>query len=125
MEKRPQKAALDNQVRQRRQSLGLSQQALARLCGLTRQAVHAIEVGQYVPSTAVALRLARALGCPVDELFRLPDDQACVEAEWLGETSAVAGRLRCHRRDRQPIGGGIGGARPGQRAGQQPVADPC
>jgi len=94
MEKRPQKAALDNQVRQRRQSLGLSQQALARLCGLTRQAVHAIEVGQYVPSTAVALRLARALGCPVDELFRLPDDQACVEAEWLGETSAVAGRLR-------------------------------
>jgi putative molybdopterin biosynthesis protein len=94
MEKRLRQATLDNQVRRRRQSLGLSQQALAGQCGLTRQAVHAIEVGRYVPSTVVALRLARALGCPVEDLFRLADDQACIEAEWLGETSAVGGRVR-------------------------------
>jgi molybdate-binding protein len=41
--------------------------------------VNAIEAGRYVPNTAVALRLARALGCPVEELFRL--DDALVERQ--------------------------------------------
>jgi molybdate-binding protein/DNA-binding XRE family transcriptional regulator len=85
---------MDNEIRPRRQAAGLSQQALAKRCGLTRQAVHAIETGRYIPSTAVALKLARVLGCPVEELFRLADEQVCVEAEWLGETSLISGRLR-------------------------------
>jgi putative molybdopterin biosynthesis protein len=83
-------ALLDNQVRSRRQAAGLNQQALATRCGLSRQAVSAIEAGHYIPNTAVALRLARVLNCTVEELFCLPADSARVEAEWLAETPASA-----------------------------------
>jgi molybdate-binding protein/DNA-binding XRE family transcriptional regulator len=89
-------AALENEVRRKRQAAGLSQQALATRCGTTRQAINAIEAGHYAPSTRVALRLARVLGCTVEALFRLPDDASPIEAEFLGESppSATA-RTRC------------------------------
>jgi putative molybdopterin biosynthesis protein len=88
-------AALENSLRSRRQAIGLSQQGLAQRCGLTRQAVNAIEAGQYVPNTSVALRLAKALGCTVEELFQLADQWPRLEAEWLGETPAAEmGRTR-------------------------------
>jgi putative molybdopterin biosynthesis protein len=64
---------LDNRVRDLRQAAGLSQAELAERAGVTRQAVSAIEAGQYLPNTAVALRLSRALGCAVEDLFRLRD----------------------------------------------------
>ncbi len=64
---------LRSRVRSVRLAKGLSQQALAELAGLTRQAISAIESGQYVPNTAVAIRLARALGCRVEDLFALPE----------------------------------------------------
>jgi putative molybdopterin biosynthesis protein len=54
---------VENRIRSRRQAAGLSQQELARRCGMTRQALNAIEMGHYVPSTLVAMRLAKALGC--------------------------------------------------------------
>jgi putative molybdopterin biosynthesis protein len=75
---------VDNRIRSRRQAAGLSQQELARRCGMTRQAMNAIEAGHYVPSTLVAMRLARALGCRVEDLFRLTEASRQVEAEWLG-----------------------------------------
>ena len=90
MDRRTGVRALDNQIRRRRQAAGLSQQALATRCGLTRQAIHAIEAGQYVPNTLVALRLAHALGGRVEELFQLPAEHARVEAEWMGETPVEA-----------------------------------
>ena len=83
MGRRGGQTALDNRIRQRRQAAGLSQQALATRCGLTRQAINAIEAGQYVPSTLFALRLARALGSRVEDLFRLPEECPRVEAEWV------------------------------------------
>jgi molybdate-binding protein len=58
---------------------------------LTRQAINAVEAGHYVPNTLVALRLARALGCNVEDLFRLLEDLPKVEAEWLAETAVEAG----------------------------------
>jgi molybdate-binding protein/DNA-binding XRE family transcriptional regulator len=88
-------AVLENDVRSKRQAAGLSQQALATRCGLTRQAINAIEAGHYAPSTSVALRLARVLGCTVEALFRLPDVSSHIEAEFLGDLSPAAGRLRC------------------------------
>jgi molybdate-binding protein/DNA-binding XRE family transcriptional regulator len=88
-------AGLDNDVRRKRQAAGLSQQALATRCGLTRQAINAIEAGHYAPSTTVALRLARVLGCTVEALFRLPEAAPHVEAEFLGEIPSAAGRTRC------------------------------
>src|SRR5262249_953743 len=83
-------ATIDNRLRQRRQAAGLSQQALATRCGLTRQAVNAIEGGHYVPNTLVALRLARALGSRIEDLFSLTEEYSRVEAEWMGETPVEA-----------------------------------
>ncbi|MBI3892072.1 MAG: helix-turn-helix domain-containing protein [Candidatus Wallbacteria bacterium] len=57
-----------------RVAAGLSQQTLAERSGLTRQAINSIEAGHYLPNTASALRLARVLGCRVDEIFRLSDE---------------------------------------------------
>jgi molybdate-binding protein/DNA-binding XRE family transcriptional regulator len=90
MDRRVGQTALDNRLRQRRQAAGLSQQALATRCGLTRQAINAIEAGQYVPNTLVALRLARVFGSRVEDLFHLPEECPRVEAEWVGETPVEA-----------------------------------
>jgi len=90
MGRRVRHVTLDNRLRQRRQAAGLSQQALATRCSLTRQAINAIEAGQYVPNTLVALRLARVLGSRVEDLFHLPEEHPRVEAEWIGETPVEA-----------------------------------
>jgi putative molybdopterin biosynthesis protein len=62
---------VENLLAHIRQAKGLSRIELASQAGITRQAVHAIETNQYLPTTAVALRLADALGCRVEDLFRL------------------------------------------------------
>ena len=52
-----------------RQRYGMSQKELAARAGILRQAVYDIESGRYLPNTAVALELAKALGCSVEDLF--------------------------------------------------------
>lgn len=52
-----------------RQSRGLSQSQLAGLVGVKRQAIYDIESAKYTPNTALALRLAKQLGCKVEDLF--------------------------------------------------------
>jgi len=49
---------------------------LAATVGIGRQALYAIQAGSYVPNTAVALRLARALQVSVEDLFTLPENSA-------------------------------------------------
>ena len=49
----------------------LTQADLAALVGITRKSINAIETGKMVPSTVLALRLARALEAPVEALFSL------------------------------------------------------
>jgi molybdate-binding protein/DNA-binding XRE family transcriptional regulator len=58
-------------VRERRQASGLTQHDLAARVGVSRQSLSAIEAGATVPSTALALELARTLGCRVEDLFAL------------------------------------------------------
>lgn len=89
MARRADTLPLQVHVRERRLALGLSQQELAGRAGLSRQALIAIEAGRLVPSVAVALRLARALRCRVDDLFALPDVHSTVEAD-LGSESPAA-----------------------------------
>lgn len=72
--------ALSNSVRAIRLRLGLSQQQLADASGIARQTVSGIEGERYAASTTVALRLARTLGCTVEELFWLDDDRPIIEA---------------------------------------------
>ena len=64
--------SLVSTVRQLRRARGLSQAELAELVGVSRQALSAVESEKQVPSTALALRLARALDCCVEDLFQLP-----------------------------------------------------
>lgn len=56
-------------VKNYRQTAGWSQAQLAERVGIKRQAVYDIEAGRYLPNTAVALKLARCLGCRVEDLF--------------------------------------------------------
>lgn len=59
-----------------RQSRGLTQSQLAEWVGVRRQAIYDIESGRYLPNTALALRLARHLGCKVEDLFTERSSQA-------------------------------------------------
>jgi putative molybdopterin biosynthesis protein len=74
----------ENRLREKRQSLGLSQKQLADSAGITRQAVCAVEANQYSPATSVALQLARALRCRVEDLFSIKSGGEIVEGELLG-----------------------------------------
>ena len=60
---------MNNTIRERRKALALSQEALARQCGVSRQTINEIENNKYVPTLALAFRLAAALGTTVDALF--------------------------------------------------------
>ena len=79
-------ASLLNQLKRLRVEAGSSQQALADLAGISRQAYSAVESGAANPSTEVALRLARALKTNVDYLFSLPD---AAPGEMLAELIGV------------------------------------
>ncbi len=70
-----------NRVRPHREARGLSQVALAERVGLSRQSVSAIEAGRATPAVDVALRLARALDCRVEELFGEPPAAPTLSAE--------------------------------------------
>lgn len=87
---------LESRVRELRLAVGLSQAELARRAGITRQAIGGIESGSYVPNTAVALRLARALGCSVEDLFRIHDISLKLSARLIStndvdDASSIAG----------------------------------
>lgn len=58
-----------NKVREYRQRLGLSQEELSRITGIPRTTISSIESGAVIPSVDYAIKLARAFGCSVDELF--------------------------------------------------------
>jgi putative molybdopterin biosynthesis protein len=75
---------IENRLREKRQASGLSQKQLADLAGITRQAVSALESNQYSPATSVALQLARALRCRVEDLFSIKQAGDVVEGELLG-----------------------------------------
>ena len=60
---------MENVIRNKRKEKGISQEELAKRCGVSRQTINAIENDKYDPTLSLAFRLARELGLPVDELF--------------------------------------------------------
>lgn len=58
-----------NRVKEQRQRLGLSQEELSKLVGIPRTTISAIESGRAVPSVDYAIKLAKVLGCSVEDLF--------------------------------------------------------
>ena len=61
---------MENRIRALRKERGISQEELAKRCGVTRQTVNAIENNKYDPTLVLAFHLAQELGTTVDQLFR-------------------------------------------------------
>ncbi len=55
-----------------RKNAGLTQQELSESAEVSRKSINAIENGIYVPSTVLALKISKTLGCEVEDLFKLP-----------------------------------------------------
>ena len=63
---------LKNNLEEIRKLSGLTQQELSESADVSRKSINAIENGIYVPSTVLALKIAKTLGCKVEDLFKLP-----------------------------------------------------
>ena len=61
-----------NNLEEIRKSAGLTQQKLSDSAEVSRKSINAIENGIYVPSTVLALKIAKTLKCNVEDLFKLP-----------------------------------------------------
>jgi len=64
---------LINNLEELRKSAGLTQQELSESAEVSRKSINAIENGVYIPSTVLALKIAKTLGCNVEDLFQLPE----------------------------------------------------
>ena len=64
---------LNNRIRVLRAENAISQTELADAIGVSRKTISTVEVGRFVPSTIIALRLSRYFKVPVEEIFSLPD----------------------------------------------------
>jgi molybdate-binding protein/DNA-binding XRE family transcriptional regulator len=79
--------SFSNHLKSVRTKIGFSQGELAGRAGITRQAVASIESDLYLPTTAVALRLASALACRVEDLFSLAPTEDLIEGTLIGHLS--------------------------------------
>ncbi|MDB4605615.1 helix-turn-helix transcriptional regulator [Flavobacteriaceae bacterium] len=61
-----------NNLERIRKAAGLTQQEMSVKAEVSRKSINAIENGVYVPSTVLALKISRTLGCRVEDLFELP-----------------------------------------------------
>ncbi|MEM1485138.1 helix-turn-helix transcriptional regulator [Oscillospiraceae bacterium PP1C4] len=66
---------MKNEVKRYRKTMDLTQEELARELSVTRQTINAIENNKYSPTLELALKLAKYLNVPVEELFSLESDR--------------------------------------------------
>ena len=64
---------IDNKIREYRTRLKLTQEELAKKVGVTRLTIISLEKKRYEPSVGLALKLAKVLGCTVEELFKVEE----------------------------------------------------
>ncbi|MVZ97983.1 helix-turn-helix domain-containing protein [Sphingorhabdus sp. IMCC26285] len=64
---------LKNRLREARVAVGWTQAELAEHIGVSRKTINTVENGVFIPSTILALKLARALAVPVEGLFSLAE----------------------------------------------------
>ncbi|MDB5675817.1 MAG: transcriptional regulator [Sphingomonas bacterium] len=64
---------LTSHLKDMRTAAGLTQAELAERVAVSRKTVNTVENGVFVPSTTLALKLARALDCRVEDIFQLDD----------------------------------------------------
>lgn len=65
---------MNNKIRVARAEVRMTQQQLAEAAGVSRQTINAIESGKFVPSTVLALKMAKIFNRPVEEIFQLDDE---------------------------------------------------
>jgi putative transcriptional regulator len=63
---------LQNNLQQIRKARGLTQQQLSESAAVSRKSINAVENGVYIPSTMLALKIAKTLNCSVEDIFQLP-----------------------------------------------------
>jgi len=66
---------LSNQIKVQRAIRNITQEELATQIGVTRKTINTIETGKFVPSTILAIRMARFFGISVEELFTLVEKE--------------------------------------------------
>lgn len=64
---------MQNNIKVERAIKDITQEELAKAVSVTRQTINAMEKNKYVPSTVLALKIARLFGKPVEEIFFLED----------------------------------------------------
>lgn len=64
---------MKNSLRIERAIKNITQAELADLIGVSRQTINTIESNKYVPSTVLALKIARVFEKPVEQIFMLED----------------------------------------------------
>ena len=65
---------MKNNIRIERAILNITQQQLAEQIGVSRQTINAMESNKYVPSTVLALKIAKLFGKQVEEIFSLEEE---------------------------------------------------
>lgn len=65
---------MNNTLRVQRAIHQMTQQQLAEAVGVSRQTINAIETKKYVPSTILAIKIAKTFGQPVESIFQLEDN---------------------------------------------------
>ena len=65
---------LENRIRVLRAEKNISQSELADAIEVSRKTISTIEVARFIPSTVIALKLARYFNVPVEEIFSLTDE---------------------------------------------------
>ncbi|MBM4126550.1 MAG: helix-turn-helix domain-containing protein [Nitrospira sp.] len=83
-----------NHLKSFRTARNFSQGELAGRAGMTRQAVSSIESNLYLPTTAVALRLASVLSCRVEDLFSIAANDDSIEGTLIGRLPHTQGKTQ-------------------------------
>lgn len=63
-----------NTIKVERAKLNITQSELAEKIGVSRQTINSIEIGKYIPSTTLALKLSRLFKITVNEIFELEEE---------------------------------------------------
>jgi putative transcriptional regulator len=66
---------MKNKIKVSRAIHNMTQAELAEKIGVSRQTINAMELNKYVPSTLLALKIAKLFKTPVEELFFLEDNE--------------------------------------------------
>ena len=66
---------MKNNIKVERAIKNITQQQLADSVGVSRQTINAMELGKYVPSTLLVLKIARCFETSVEKIFQLEDGE--------------------------------------------------